>query len=109
MQPAEAEVVQNLTFPASAGECERLLCGQDVDPLVRTARSRVAEIVDVMGGAEDREDDRLRRVTRACGCRPGQEAGDKEEEKGSSGCRPVASHELRFAREGRDANKLSGG
>ena len=60
------------------GERERSLRREDVDPLMRAARTRCAEIVDVVRGPEDREDDRLRRVTGPREGRPGQKAGDEK-------------------------------
>jgi hypothetical protein len=100
MQPAETEVVQNLTLPASAASASDFFAGHHVDPLMRAAGARVTEVVGVAGRAEDREDDRLRRAAGPRGRRRGQQAGHEEEEEDSSGCRPVASHELRFALDG---------
>src|SRR5262249_36125840 len=91
------------------GECKRLLRSDDVDALVDPAGTRIAEVVDVVRRAEDREDDRLGRVAGAGGRRPGQQAGNEQEEESSSGCRPVASHELRVALEEAEPNNVSGG
>ena len=101
MQPAREEVVQNLILPASAATRERLARRQDVVALVPALAARVAEVVHVLRRADDREDDRVRarwglRVDRiACGGGGGQADRDRrgeqgEEEKCSSGCRPVA-------------------
>ena len=63
---------------------------------MRAAGTGIAEVIGVAGRAEDREDDRLRRAAGPRGRRSGQQAGHEEEEEGSSGYRPVASHELRL-------------
>ena len=88
-------------------ERQRSLGGEDVDALVRPAGSWFAEVVAVVRGAENRENDRLCRVA-ACRGRSGQQAGGKQEAEGSSGFRPVALHELRFASEARNPNRHTG-
>jgi hypothetical protein len=72
-------------------------------------RTWVAEVVDIVRRAKDGEDDRLGGDVGAGGRRPGRQAGDEQEEEGSSGCRPVASHELRVALEEPEANNAGGG
>ena len=101
---------------------ERALRREDVVPLVRPARARRAEVVEVLHGPDDGEDDpgrlrlrrelglrpfrrsargRRRKVERARGHgRPCGDAGSGEEDEDPSGCRPVAGHALRFALEG---------
>jgi hypothetical protein len=59
---------------------------------MRAAGARIAEVVGVAGRAEDREDDRLRRAAGPLFRRPGEKACHVDEEEGSSGFRPVASH-----------------
>ena len=81
------------------GEREAPLGRHDVDPLVRPARPRLAEVVAVGDRAEHREDELLRHGG-ARAAREGQER--KSENKGSSGCRPVADHGLAGRSEGPD-------
>ena len=109
MQPAAGGGRPELDLPASAASASDSLRGQDVDPLVRAPPARgVAEVVGVDGGAEDREDDRAPacRLDRAAAvpASKGHEESEHESE-GSSGCRPVASHELRLRLEGPDPSR----
>ena len=58
MQPALADVVQNLILPALDRDDRRLLRRHQVVALMRAAGARLAEVVDVGRGACDREDER---------------------------------------------------
>src|SRR5438128_11813692 len=68
---------------------------------MRAARARLSKVVDVLHLADDGEDDvRWRLRVRRRGCSPGGEAERGGEEEDASGCRPVATHWLRFGPKG---------
>src|SRR5207253_9170964 len=74
-------------------EGERALRGHYVDALMRPACPGLAEVAGVGRRPENREDDRGRRLSRACGRRSDQESREGNyESEGSSGCRPERVH-----------------
>ena len=102
MQPAVAERRPELDLAGLGREREAALRRDHVDPLVGSARTRVAEVVGVAHRAEHREDDLLRR---SC-ARPGRE-GDEEEKEKSDPRAVVRRLGMGSGRlEGRDATRV---
>src|ERR1051326_7917873 len=64
---------------------------------MRSAGTRLSEVVRVLDLRDDREDDASRRLAaRRRSGGPREEAEHCGERENSSGCRPVAAHRLRF-------------